>query len=109
MLLEMLYDHTRRRDPKLADRLMGVLLACIVHADSVLGGNVRRGEVPAEYVFQFAIGRLDSGPTLMGRVFRGRAIPQILLLYALRWLAGRLRWRYSSHRRTASSSRPWMA
>jgi hypothetical protein len=75
MLCQMLHDHARHRDPELADRLVGVPLFRIVHTDAVLHCDVRRSQIPPEYLFVRRHGELfGSGVTRTGGVLGVRAI-----------------------------------
>jgi hypothetical protein len=51
MLCQMFHDHACQRDPKLADRLMSVPLSRIIQTDPVVHRDVRRGQIPPEYLF----------------------------------------------------------
>lgn len=41
----------RQRDPKLANWFVGVLLPCVIHADTLLSRDERRRQIPAEHLF----------------------------------------------------------
>ena len=107
LVCQMVDDHTRRRYPKLSDGLVGVLLARIVQTDALLRGDERRGEITAEHFF------LRRYRACRFRFYaNGQRLPHACHAYYCTPLVGwggRFRWRYSSHRRVASSSWPWMA